>query len=70
MDYSYIPEGFYSVNPYLIVDNAVNAIDFYQKAFDAILQKKVAMPDGKIGHATIKIGNSTIMLANEFPDMG
>lgn len=70
MDYSYIPEGFCSITPYLILDNAASAIIFYQKAFNAIPQKRLEMPDGKIGHATIKIGNSIIMLADEFPDMG
>jgi PhnB protein len=64
-----IPEGYYSVTPYLIVDDAKAAIDFYVRAFGA--EEKFRLPMGdKIGHAEIKIGNSFIMLADEFPEMG
>ena len=64
-----IPEGYHSVTPYLIVDDAKAAIDFYTRAFGA--EEKFRLPMGeKIGHAEIKIGDSFIMLADEFPEMG
>jgi PhnB protein len=64
-----IPEGYHSVTPYLIVDDAKAAIDFYARAFGA--EEKFRLPMGeRIGHAEIKIGDSFIMLADEFPDMG
>ena len=64
-----IPEGYHSVTPYLIVDDAKSAIDFYTRAFGAEEQFRLPMGD-KIGHAEIKIGDSFVMLADEFPDMG
>lgn len=64
-----IPEGYHSVTPYLVVDDAKSAIDFYTRAFGA--QEKFRMPMGdRIGHAEIVIGDSHVMLADEFPDMG
>ena len=64
-----IPEGYHSVTPYLIVDDAKAAIDFYARAFGA--EEKFRLPMGeRIGHAEIKIGDSFIMLADEFPEMG
>ena len=64
-----IPEGYHSVTPYLVVDDASAAIDFYKKAFGA--EEKFRMPMGeRIGHAELLIGDSHIMLADEFPDMG
>lgn len=64
-----IPEGYHSVTPYLVVDDAAKAIEFYKKAFGA--EEKFRLPmGGKIGHAEIKIGDSFVMLADEFPDMG
>lgn len=64
-----IPEGYHSVTPYLVVDDANAAIDFYKKAFGA--EEKFRMPMGdRIGHAELMIGDSHIMLADEFPDMG
>ena len=64
-----IPEGYHSVTPYLIVDDAKGAIDFYTRAFGA--EEKFRLPMGdRIGHAEIKIGDSIVMLADEFPDMG
>jgi PhnB protein len=65
-----IPEGYHSVTPYLIVNNAAEAINFYQQAFGAQELFRLPMPDGKIGHAEIKIGNSPLMLAEEYPSMG
>lgn len=65
-----IPEGYHSVTPYLIVRGAAEAIEFYQRAFGAVELFRMPTPDGKIGHAEIKIGDSPIMLADEHPDMG
>jgi PhnB protein len=64
-----IPEGYHSVTPYLIVSGAAKAIDFYVKALGAT---EVMRMDhgGKIGHAEIKLGDSHVMLADEFPEMG
>ena len=64
-----IPEGYHSVTPYLIVDDAKAAIDFYKRAFGATEKFRLPMGD-RIGHAEIKIGDSFVMLADEFPDMG
>ncbi len=64
------PKGFSSVTPHLVIKDCANAIDFYKNALGAqeIYQSK--MPDGKVMHAMIQIGNSIIMLADEFPTMG
>jgi PhnB protein len=64
-----IPEGYHSVTPYLSIKGAAAAIDYYKEAFGATELFRMAGPDGKIGHAEIKIGNSPIMLADEFPEM-
>lgn len=64
-----IPDGYHSVTPYLIVDDAKAAIDFYTRAFGA--KEKFRLPMGdRIGHAELQIGDSVVMLADEFPDMG
>lgn len=65
-----IPEGYHSVTSYLIVSGAARAIDFYKKAFGATEVMRLASPDGKVGHAEIQIGDTRIMLADEFPEMG
>ena len=65
-----IPEGYHSVTPYLIVKDAARAIEFYKKAFSATEMVRMPGPDGKIGHAEIKIGDSPVMLADEAPQMG
>jgi len=66
-----IPEGFRTVTPHLIIKGAGKAIEFYKKAFGAEEIMRMPGPDGKsIMHAEIKIGNSVIMLAEEFPDYG
>ena len=70
MPVSPIPEGYHSVTPYLVMKNAAAAIEFYKKAFGAVELFRMPAPDSKIGHAEVKIGNSPIMLADEFPDMG
>ena len=64
-----IPEGYHSITPYLIIKGAADAIEFYKRAFGATELFRMAQPDGKIGHAEIKIGDSPIMLADEFPEM-
>jgi len=65
-----IPEGYHSVTPYLIVHGGAEAIEFYKTAFGAAELFRFPTPDGKIGHAEIKIGDSPIMLADEFAEMG
>jgi PhnB protein len=65
-----IPEGYHTATPYLIVTGAAKAIEFYKSAFGADEIMRMPQPDGRIGHAEIKIGDSTIMLADEFPEMG
>jgi PhnB protein len=65
-----IPEGYHSITPYLIVKGGAKAIDFYKQAFAAAEIMRMPTPDGQIGHAEIKIGDSVIMLADEHPTMG
>jgi PhnB protein len=65
-----IPDSYHSVTPYLVIAGAAKAIDFYKKAFNAIEIMRMEDPRGKIGHAEIKIGDSHLMLADEYPDMG
>lgn len=65
-----IPEGYYSITPYLSIKGAAEALDFYQKAFGASEIARMPGPDGLIGHAEMKIGNSIIMMADELPAMG
>ena len=64
-----VPDGYHSVTPYLMVDDAKAAIDFYARAFGAKEKFRLAMGD-RIGHAELQIGDSVVMLADEFPDMG
>jgi PhnB protein len=66
-----IPEGYEGATPYLIIDGAARALDFYQKAFGATVGLRMDAPGGKIGHADIAIdGRAHVMLADEYPDMG
>ena len=60
-----IPEGYHSITPYLIVKGAAAALDFYKKAFGATELFRMPMPNGQIGHAEVKIGDSHIMIADE-----
>src|SRR5918997_4750033 len=62
-----IPEGYTSVTPYLTVDDAKGAIEFYTRAFGAPERGVMAAPDGKIAHAEIQIGDGIIMLSDKFP---
>jgi PhnB protein len=65
-----IPEGYHSVTPYLIVKGGASAIEFYKKAFGAAEVMRIPGPDGKVGHAEIRIGDSVVMLADEHLEMG
>src|SRR5919199_152966 len=65
-----IPDGYHSVTPYVIVDGAARAIEFYKQAFGAEEVFRMDGPDGRVGHAEIKIGDSHVMLADEHPEMG
>ena len=64
-----IPDGYPRVTPYLIVDDASAAIDFYKSVLDATERMRMGGPDGKVGHAELGIGDSVIMLADEHPEM-
>ncbi len=64
-----IPDGYHSITPYLIIKGAAAAIDFYKQAFGALELMRMAQPDGRVGHAELKIGDSVIMLADEFPEL-
>ena len=71
MSVSHIPEGYHSVTPYLIVDGAADAIRFYGEAFGATEVLRMPMGDtGKLAHAEIRIGDSHVMISDEWPDMG
>jgi len=65
-----IPHGFHTVTPSLTVRDAAAAIEFYKKALGAEELMRMPMPNGKIGHAEIKVGDSIIFLNDEFPEMG
>ncbi len=65
-----IPEGYPRVTPYLTIDGASAAIDFYMKVFGAKERMRMPAPDGKLGHAEIAIGDSVIMLSDEYKEMG
>lgn len=67
---SYIPKGYNSVTPYLIVKGAAQAIEYYKKVFGATEVFRMDGPDGKVGHAELQIADSRIMLADENPNMG
>ena len=62
-----VPEGYHSVTPYLAVDDAAAAIDYYKKAFGAQERVRMIGPDGRIGHAELAIGDSLIMLSDPMP---
>ena len=65
-----IPEGYHTTTPYLIVRNGIQALEFYKKAFGATEVYRLLMPDGRLGHAEIRVGDSIIMLSDEFPEYG
>lgn len=62
-----IPEGYHTLTPYLVVRDAARAIEFYKRAFGAKEKGRMASPDGKIMHAELRIGDSIVMLSDEFP---
>lgn len=65
-----IPDGFHTTTPSLVVSDSKEAIEFYKKAFDANEIYQMPAPDGKIMHAMIQIGDSFVMMSDEFPAMG
>ena len=65
-----VPDGFHSATPYLVVDGASKALEFYKHAFGAAERMRLPAPGGRVGHAEITIGDSIIMLADEHPEMG
>jgi uncharacterized glyoxalase superfamily protein PhnB len=65
-----IPQGYHTVTPNIVVNEAAKALEFYQKAFGAEETVRMPGPDGSIMHAEFRIGDSVIMLADEMPDMG
>ena len=65
-----VPDGYHSATPYLIVDGAAKALDFYKRVFGGTERMRMPSPGGKVGHAEISIGDSVIMLADEHPEMG
>jgi PhnB protein len=64
-----IPKGYHDVTPYLSVRGAAGAIEFYKKAFGAAEVMRMPGPEGKLGHAEIRIGGSRVMLSDEYPEM-
>jgi PhnB protein len=66
----FIPEGYHSVTPYLYLRDAAKALEFYKRALNASELFRFPMPDGRIGHAEIRIGDSVVMLADEAPERG
>ena len=65
-----LPPDFHSITPYLIVKDGAAAIEFYQRAFGATEMMRMMMPDGKLGYGEIKIGDSLVLLSDEYPEMG
>lgn len=64
-----IPDGYHAVTPYLAIKGAAAAIDFYKRALGATERMRLSQPDGSVGHAELQLGDSCIMLADEFPGM-
>jgi PhnB protein len=62
-----IPEGYHTLTPYLTVDNAAEAIEYYEQAFGAKERVRMEAPDGSIGHAELQVGDSLVMLSDPFP---
>lgn len=65
-----IPEGMHSLTPHLVCAGAADAIEFYKKAFNAVEHGRMAAPNGKLIHALVRIGDSALMLVDEFPEWG
>jgi PhnB protein len=62
-----IPDGYHTVTPYLTVDDAAKAIEYYKQVFGAKERVRMDAPDGKVGHAELEIGDSLVMLSDAFP---
>jgi PhnB protein len=62
-----VPDGYHTVTPYLTVDDAAGAIEFYERAFGAKERVRMDTPDGQIGHAELEIGDSLVMLSDALP---
>ena len=67
---SYIPKGYNTITPYLVIKGAAKAIEYYKNVFGATVVERMDGPDGRVGHAELQIGDSRIMLADENPSMG
>jgi len=67
---SYIPKGYNSISPYLVIKGAAQAIEYYKKVFGATEVFRMNQPDGKVSHAELQIGDSRIMVSEENPKMG
>ena len=65
-----IPDGYPQLTPYICVDDAAQAIEFYKKVFGMKERMRMPSPGGKIGHAELQIGNSVLMLSDEHPEFG
>jgi uncharacterized glyoxalase superfamily protein PhnB len=65
-----IPDGMHTVTPMLVCAGAADAIEFYKKAFKAVELTRMPGPNGKLMHASIRIGDSMVMLTDDFPDFG
>jgi PhnB protein len=64
------PNCLHTLTPHLVCAGAADAIEFYKEAFGAVEQRRLATPDGKLMHAAVRIGDSTLMLVDEFPEWG
>jgi PhnB protein len=67
---NYIPDGYHTVTPYLVIKGAAKAIDYYKNVFGATVVVRMDGPGGTVGHAELQIGDSRFMLADENPQMG
>jgi PhnB protein len=65
-----IPDGMHSITPHLVCDGAAQAIEFYKKAFGAVEMGRLPDPKGRLMHAAVRIGDSVVMLVDEFPEWG
>ena len=70
MPVNFIPDGYSSITPYLIVNDGEAALTFYKNVFGAVELMRVEAPGGKLAHAEIQLGDSRVMLASEFPEVG
>ena len=64
-----VPDGYHNITPYLVIKGAAAAIDFYKSVFGAVEIMRMPQPDGRIGHAELKFGDSFVMLADEYPEI-